>query len=360
MDTSALSIFRVIRISMEYRDAVTVSLRNSENLKQFLRNKTHFDVILVETVFCDEIIGLGHHFNAPIISISPLMESTEYSFGHTAIPALKSFTPSVLHSYTEKMSFWQRMHSLLSYLGAIVLASPFRWHALQINYELLFADSTNLPSLRQLKRNISLILVNSHPAITSPRLLMPHIIEVGGAVIQPDNIQALSSNFQQFLNDATSGAVYFSLGSIVNITQLPIQQKMAVLNVFKELSNVKFLVKGNDELAALFRDVPNVLIRSWFPQKAILNHRNLKCFVTHGGLNSIQESIYYGKPVVVVPFFFDQLTNARWAHEKGYGIELPFYEMTQNSLQTAITNVLLNTRFVALKKSDMLKFDRYK
>lgn len=35
----------------------------------------------------------------------------------------------------------------------------------------------------------------------------------------------------------------------------------------------------------------------------LLGHPNLKTFVTHGGLNSIQEATFYGLPMIVMPLF---------------------------------------------------------
>lgn len=123
---------------------------------------------------------------------------------------------------------------------------------------------------------------------------------------------------------------------------------MLILRTFSELNTIRFLVKGDEALLNLLPNVPNVpnvRIQSWFPQKAILRHPNLKCFITHGGLNSIQESIWWAKPVVIIPFIFDQFMNAQWATEKGYGVKILYTEITSNVFKQAIENVLYNERF---------------
>ncbi len=48
----------------------------------------------------------------------------------------------------------------------------------------------------------------------------------------------------------------------------------------------------------------------WAPQNDVLAAQSTKVFVTHCGVNSIQESAYHGTPVVAVPFLGDQPHNA--------------------------------------------------
>ncbi|KAL1539081.1 beta-D-glucosyl crocetin beta-1,6-glucosyltransferase [Salvia divinorum] len=65
-----------------------------------------------------------------------------------------------------------------------------------------------------------------------------------------------------------------------------------------------------------------VVVRGWAPQAAILGHRSVGGFMTHCGWSSVTESVYYGVPVVAVPFKADQPVNARLAVEAGIGVEV--------------------------------------
>lgn len=327
--------------------SISVSIRNSTNFQRFLKSKRKFDIVIVESMFCEELLGLGHHFGAPIISIASVFESTEMN-GFTAMPVFKSFMPTIYMSYTDKMNFWERLHNMFSYLVIYYVSKPLNWPNIQKNYELMFAGTENLPSLVELKKNVSLIILNSHPAITPFRPLMPHMIEVGGLMVKPNEVEPLPNDLQAFLDEAHFGAVYFSLGTVCNTTDILIDSNMLILRTFSELNTIRFLVKGDKALLNLLPNmpnVPNVRIQSWFPQKAILRHPNLKCFITHGGLNSIQESIWWAKPVVIIPFIFDQFINAQLATEKGYGVKILYNEMTSNIFKQAIEKVLYNERF---------------
>jgi glucuronosyltransferase len=50
-------------------------------------------------------------------------------------------------------------------------------------------------------------------------------------------------------------------------------------------------------------------VRSWLPQQDILAHKNVKVFVTHGGLFSLLEGLHYGTKMVGLPLATDQFAN---------------------------------------------------
>jgi UDP:flavonoid glycosyltransferase YjiC (YdhE family) len=58
----------------------------------------------------------------------------------------------------------------------------------------------------------------------------------------------------------------------------------------------------NNEIACL-------QVKSWLPQQDILAHKNVKVFVTHGGLFSLLEGLYHGTTMVGLPLATDQFAN---------------------------------------------------
>ncbi|XP_077224062.1 mogroside I-E synthase-like [Tasmannia lanceolata] len=57
------------------------------------------------------------------------------------------------------------------------------------------------------------------------------------------------------------------------------------------------------------------LVVSWFPQLEVLAHKAVGCFVTHCAWNSILEALSLGVPMVAMPQWSDQPTNAKYMEE---------------------------------------------
>jgi glucuronosyltransferase len=93
----------------------------------------------------------------------------------------------------------------------------------------------------------------------------------------------------------------------------------------------------------------NIKIIPWFPKNEysfndILGHSSAKVFVTHGGVNAYQESVYHGVPMVVVPMFGDQPVQANLVQYKELGMAVDWKSMNAKDkvLQKAINKVLNN------------------
>jgi UDP:flavonoid glycosyltransferase YjiC (YdhE family) len=64
---------------------------------------------------------------------------------------------------------------------------------------------------------------------------------------------------------------------------------------------------------------PNVLLVSWAPQLAVLEKASL--MMTHGGLGTIKECIFFGVPMIVFPINWDQPRNAARVVHHGLGVQ---------------------------------------
>jgi MGT family glycosyltransferase len=86
--------------------------------------------------------------------------------------------------------------------------------------------------------------------------------------------------------------------------------------------------------AAELELAPNMTGAEFLPQPGVLPHVDL--VVTHGGNNTVTESLHFGKPMVVLPLFWDQYDNAQRIDELGLGIRLAPYEVERDELRAAI------------------------
>lgn len=79
---------------------------------------------------------------------------------------------------------------------------------------------------------------------------------------------------------------------------------------------------------------PNVEAHSWVPQLAVLEHAS--AFVSHAGMGSTMESLYYGVPPVVVPRTGEQDLVAERLVELGLGRSILPAELTAGGLRSAV------------------------
>lgn len=67
-------------------------------------------------------------------------------------------------------------------------------------------------------------------------------------------------------------------------------------------------------------------------------------FITHGGLNSLQEAIYHGVPVLGLPFGADQISNLNKGVNDGYALKLDWPKVNEETLIKAIQQLVNNSR----------------
>lgn len=71
----------------------------------------------------------------------------------------------------------------------------------------------------------------------------------------------------------------------------------------------------------------------------------MKVFITHGGLLSSIESIYFGVPLVGIPIFGDQRANMARATRSGYGVQIDLDDINEETLSELLNKVLKNPRY---------------
>jgi MGT family glycosyltransferase len=82
----------------------------------------------------------------------------------------------------------------------------------------------------------------------------------------------------------------------------------------------------------------NMVGEEFLPQTSVLPQVDL--VITHGGNNTVTECLWFGKPMVLLPLFWDQYDNAQRIHETGFGIRLDTYTHEPPELTQAIDKLL--------------------
>lgn len=75
-------------------------------------------------------------------------------------------------------------------------------------------------------------------------------------------------------------------------------------------------------------------------------HKNIKVFVTQGGLQSLEEAVYNAVPIVGLPMIAEQPINVQNMVDLGIGLGLDYSSMTKDSLKQAILDVATNEKQV--------------
>ena len=82
----------------------------------------------------------------------------------------------------------------------------------------------------------------------------------------------------------------------------------------------------------------NMWGEEFLPQTRVLPLVDL--VITHGGNNTTVEALHFGKPMVLLPLFWDQYDNAQRMQETGCGIRLDTYSFSDDQMHSAIEMLL--------------------
>ncbi|MER5183692.1 macrolide family glycosyltransferase [Streptomyces sp. NPDC002896] len=134
--------------------------------------------------------------------------------------------------------------------------------------------------------------------------------------------------------------LYASLGTVFNADP---QLLRSFATALAPLGGTVIISTGQTDPAALGPLPANVLARRSVPQPEVLARAAL--FVTHGGMNSVNEAMYAGVPMLVVPQGADQPMVARRVAELGAGLSIRTQDVTEASVRALARRLLDEPRF---------------
>ncbi|MEA2493729.1 MAG: hypothetical protein QOJ29_1640 [Thermoleophilaceae bacterium] len=127
--------------------------------------------------------------------------------------------------------------------------------------------------------------------------------------------------------------IYLSLGSL-GAADVELMQRL--IDTLAE-TNYRVIVSMGPQHDQL-RLADNMVGEEFLPQTKILPLVDL--VVTHGGNNTVTECFWAGKPMVLLPLFWDQYDNAQRVDETGFGARLDTYGHEPSELTGAIDRLL--------------------
>jgi MGT family glycosyltransferase len=135
------------------------------------------------------------------------------------------------------------------------------------------------------------------------------------------------------LRDGDGSLVYLSLGSLGSAD---VDLMRRLVDVLARTPHRYIVSKG--PRADEFELADNMWGEARVPQTSIIPEVDV--VITHGGNNTVTESLHFGKPMVVLPLFWDQYDNAERMQELGYGVRLATYDFADEELTGAVDGLL--------------------
>ncbi len=127
--------------------------------------------------------------------------------------------------------------------------------------------------------------------------------------------------------------VLISFGTFLSVRKDVIEALIKGFISHKDSWHIYVATGGNEEFFKKFS--PDQVTRAAFlPQKALLPYMDL--VVHHGGANSFTETLYYGKPMMILPFSSDQFAIAYDAEKNHIGEVLDPNHLTMEKIHQAI------------------------
>ena len=274
-----------------------------------------FDIAVGDAAFTSFFPCFSHKWNIPSVSLSPTLFSSPFQLDAWPFPQMTM-------GYTDNLSFFQRLATFI-FVRIGVLIIP-RYYTFAEEY----CKSVNL-TLDHMMRFIHHIpqIITSSIGFEFPRTLLP-LTEYVGPILSQSPPQ-LPQDIAEWLDSRDSrSVVYVSMGSAAVLSS---SQAESVINGATQanFSVVWSLRKTNQHiLDHTDYDADNVLVSDWVPQLTLLRHPSINSAVLHGGLGGIQEALSCGVPIIVIPFFADQIDNAARVQYHHYGERIYQHELT--------------------------------
>ncbi|KAK5640036.1 hypothetical protein RI129_010847 [Pyrocoelia pectoralis] len=295
----------------------------------------HFDLVIAEH-YLTTMFAFSYKFNCPLIGVWS-MDLPNFKHRVVGNPYNPVVYPDYFLPFEVPMTTKERIASITFSLATYIYSKFVDKWEQDIIYKYF---GNNYPSVEDLSRNLSLVFINSHPALNTIRPKAPSVIEIGGA-IHYSPPRPLPKDLEKILNNS-NGFIYFSLGTNVRSADMSDATKTAIMEVFAELP---YIVLWKHDLDDVPNKTSNVFTSKWWPQRDLFNHPKIKLFITHGGIQSINEAIFAHVPLLGVPYFADQPANVQKMVTRGCGLFVDIENLDKEHFKRTILEVINNPRY---------------
>ncbi|PIC23215.1 hypothetical protein B9Z55_016989 [Caenorhabditis nigoni] len=316
---------------------------SDKNLINDLKSK-NFDVVMAETWELSGIY-LAHLLDIPCI---PMMSTVRYPiFNHLfGQPSFVGHVPQMGSVGAPEAGFLDRLNDVFETFWGTIAQERLNSYQNKFIEE---AIGRPVPYWKDLVKQSPIYITNSNPYLDYAVPTTATIVHVGGITMdlkKMKNVGSLPEEYEKILQERES-TVLISFGSVIRSFEMPENFKAGLTRMFESLPDVTFIWKYEKDDVEFQKRLPkNVHLKKWVPQPALLADHRVKVFVTHGGLGSIMEVAYTGKPAIVVPIFGDQNHNANMLARHGGALAYSKFDLPDGKkLARVITEMISDQKY---------------
>lgn len=152
-------------------------------VQNLIKSGQHFDLFILDNDIGFTFLGLAGHFRVPsvIFTVLPPTKILRDVIGNpTSLSA-------PVYRYDKKvnlMRFTERLIRFVEYAFEFSYITYLNYFYFEPFYNEHFAKIENFPTFNDIKKNVSLILTNTHFSEGIVRPLLPNLIEIGGVQLK--------------------------------------------------------------------------------------------------------------------------------------------------------------------------------
>ncbi|XP_041983855.1 UDP-glucosyltransferase 2-like [Aricia agestis] len=299
------------------------------------KRKGDFDLLIVEGVV-RPALAFSHVYKVPVIqinSLGPVIFNDHY---------IGAFTHPILypHPWNNKiynLTMWERIRNIYNIYKFKYI---YDYHIGAYENEVLRKYfGLDIPPIDEMLKNIQMLILNVHPLWTDNQPVPPNVIYMNN--VHVTKRKELPKDLKSFLDSSKNGVVYFSFGSNVIPSALPSDKVKILLETLSKLPYDVLMKWDTEEIPIKAK---NIKVSKWLPQSDILMHPKIKVFITQGGLQSLDEALIAGVPVIGIPLFTDQWYNVAKFEKHHIGIRIFIEELTEEALTDAINKIIYSDK----------------
>jgi len=205
-----------------------------------------------------------------------------------------------------------------------------------------------------------LFMLFSTDKLEYPRkTFIPSVFYVGPSILEPDESQLPDFPWEKL--DPIRPLVYIATGTLFpEVYQKFYRHAIKALNEdnFPIPIQVVMAIGRDRKVEDLGAIPPNFIVVNYAPQVKLIKRASV--VVSHGGVNSVNETLSYGKPMLVAYLGRDLIEMAQRVAFNGAGLRLNAKRATPRKIKKAIYELLKQPRYARAAEGIQHSFNRCK